>query len=38
MGFLPQAFGVVMWEIASYGAMPYPGLKTQEVQRKVREG
>lgn len=32
------AFGVVMWEIASYGRMPYDQLKTQEVQRKVREG
>ena len=27
-----------MWEITSYGTMPYSGLKTQEVQRKVREG
>eukprot|EP00050_Salpingoeca_kvevrii_P023033 m.136860 g.136860 ORF g.136860 m.136860 type:complete len:119 (+) comp9911_c0_seq2:2158-2514(+) len=27
-----------MLAIFSYGAMPYGGLKTQEVQRRVREG
>eukprot|EP00056_Hartaetosiga_gracilis_P009149 m.131200 g.131200 ORF g.131200 m.131200 type:complete len:780 (-) comp13070_c0_seq2:1491-3830(-) len=32
------AFGIVMWEIMSYGALPYGKLKTQEVQRKVRSG
>ncbi|EDQ85658.1 uncharacterized protein MONBRDRAFT_29090 [Monosiga brevicollis MX1] len=32
------AYGVVMWEISSYGAMPYEDVKTQEVQRRVREG
>eukprot|EP00049_Salpingoeca_infusionum_P013401 m.250470 g.250470 ORF g.250470 m.250470 type:complete len:775 (+) comp15437_c0_seq1:47-2371(+) len=32
------AFGVVLWEIANYGTTPYENLKTQEVQRKVRDG
>lgn len=32
------AFGVVLWETMSYGRMPYDQLKTQEVQRKVRDG
>lgn len=32
------AFGVVLWEIYSYGVTPYEDLKSQEVQRRVREG
>ncbi|EDQ92328.1 uncharacterized protein MONBRDRAFT_13710, partial [Monosiga brevicollis MX1] len=32
------SFGVMLWEIASYGANPYSQIKTQEIQLKVREG
>ncbi len=30
------SFGIVMWEIATYANMPYPGLTNQEVYEKVR--
>ena len=33
-----QAFGVTLWELASYGLTPYPGIKPNQIQRKVREG
>jgi hypothetical protein len=32
------AFGVTVWEIFMYGEMPYPSVKPQEIQRRVREG
>eukprot|EP00051_Salpingoeca_urceolata_P028189 m.485515 g.485515 ORF g.485515 m.485515 type:complete len:765 (-) comp23861_c0_seq1:79-2373(-) len=32
------AFGIVIWEILSYGTIPYKGIKTREVQALVAEG
>lgn len=32
------AFGVLMWEIVSYGETPYRYIKTPDVQKYVREG
>ncbi len=32
------SFGVVMWEIITFGNMPYPGLTNQEVFDKVLGG
>jgi serine/threonine protein kinase len=32
------AFGVLMWEVFAYGAMPYPGVPTRQISRKLMEG
>jgi serine/threonine protein kinase len=32
------AFGVTLWEIASYGITPYQGVKPNQIHRKIREG
>jgi len=32
------AFGVVMWEIFSYGTIPYYGMSNSELVEKVVEG
>jgi megakaryocyte-associated tyrosine kinase len=32
------AFGVVLWEIFSYGQAPYPGLSNSEVIQEVSKG
>lgn len=32
------AFGVTLWEVASYGLTPYTGVKPNQIQRRVREG
>nr|BAG55496.1 protein tyrosine kinase [Monosiga ovata] len=32
------AYGVLLWEILSYGAAPYENVRNQDIQRRVREG
>jgi len=32
------SFGVLMWEIATLGSTPYPGMSGSEVMKKVKEG
>eukprot|EP00051_Salpingoeca_urceolata_P009238 m.112831 g.112831 ORF g.112831 m.112831 type:complete len:1600 (+) comp16204_c0_seq1:123-4922(+) len=32
------SMGVVLWEMISFGALPYPGLSNQEVYEKIIEG
>jgi hypothetical protein len=33
-----RSFGVVLWEMATLGAMPYQGLSNEEVLKFVTEG
>ncbi|XP_071948320.1 tyrosine-protein kinase ABL1-like isoform X2 [Antedon mediterranea] len=32
------AFGILLWEIATYGASPYPGVELQHVYEKLENG
>lgn len=32
------AFGVFLWEIATFGMMPYPGIPNHQVSRYLKEG
>eukprot|EP00041_Stephanoeca_diplocostata_P033126 m.1085046 g.1085046 ORF g.1085046 m.1085046 type:complete len:1167 (-) comp24278_c1_seq1:375-3875(-) len=32
------SFGVLMWEVLSYGATPYADIRTSEIQQRVRAG
>ena len=32
------SYGVLMWEIATLGSTPYPGMSGSEVMKKVKEG
>ncbi|XP_033642938.1 tyrosine-protein kinase ABL1-like [Asterias rubens] len=32
------AFGILLWEIATYGSSPYPGLELQHVYEKLERG
>lgn len=32
------SFGVLVWELLSYGETPYPYIKTPDIQDKIREG
>ena len=32
------AYGILCWELFEYGAMPYPGLPTAQVSRRVSDG
>ena len=36
--FACTAFGILLWELASRGKDPYPGMTFQEVFKKVSEG
>ena len=32
------SYGVLMWEIATLGSTPYPGMSGSEVMKRVKEG
>lgn len=33
-----RSYGVVLWEIATFASLPYPGLSHEEVMKFVCEG
>ena len=32
------SFGILIWEVFSFGAVPYPGMTNQQAKEKVDEG
>lgn len=35
---VPPAFGVLLWELATYGMSPYPGVELSAVYERLDEG
>ena len=36
--FVPAAFGVLLWELATYGMSPYPGVELSQVYELLETG
>lgn len=34
----PTAFGILLWELATYGMSPYPGIDLSQVYEKLESG
>ena len=32
------SFGILLWELVTYGRVPYPGMANREVQEEVKQG